>query len=103
MKKLLLTSALAVLCAFCVQMNASADIFNTINNIGGAVHSINSAARGTMSTYEYGNRFLDRRQERLDRKRAEKSYSDDAEAEYYRTLQETQKLKNQNNNMNYEL
>ena len=51
-----------------------------------------------MSTIEYGQRFQDRQQDRQDRKRAEKSYNATAEAEYYKTLQETRELQKYNNN-----
>ena len=50
-----------------------------------------------MSTVEYAQRFTDRQQDRKDRKRAEKEYNAAAEAEYYRTLYETQQLKQQGN------
>ena len=45
-----------------------------------------------MSTVEYAQRFTDRQQDRKDRKRAEKEYNENAEAEYYKTIQETRAL-----------
>lgn len=71
------------------------DVLNTVNTASRTINSVNSAGRGTMSTVEYAQRFTDRQQDRKDRKRAEKEYNASAEDEYYRTLQETQQLKQQ--------
>lgn len=84
---------------------ANADFMNVLNNINrtsNTINSVNRAGRGTMSTVEYAQRFTDRQQDRQDRKRAEKDYNANAEAEYYKTLQETQELRSQyynNNNL----
>ncbi len=69
------------------------DVLNVINSTANTVNSVNRAGRGTMSTVEYTQRFTDRQQDRQDRKRAEKSYNESAEQEYYRTIQETQSLR----------
>lgn len=69
------------------------DVLRVINSTSNTINSVNRAGRGTMSTVEYSQRFLDRQQDRKDRKRAEKEYNANAEAEYYRTLQETQQIK----------
>lgn len=71
------------------------DVLNTINRTSYTINSVNKAGRGTMSTIEYAQRFTDRQQDRQDRKRAEKDYNANAQDEYYRTLQETQRLRNQ--------
>ena len=71
------------------------EVVNTINATGRAINSINSAARGTMSTVEYGQRFQDRQQDRQDYKRVQKGYNETAQEEYYRTLQETRMLQQQ--------
>lgn len=100
MKKVIFTVGLVILLSMVQNQSANADIYgftNAINAVGGAINAVNTSTRYTMSTYEYANRFLDRRQERLDRKRAEKEYSQDAKAEYYKTLQEAQKLESQTN------
>ena len=95
---------MVIACAVCVStiigfnMQAKADYFSVLRTIGGtasAINSVNSASRGTMSTVEYAQRFTDRQQDRKDRKRAEKEYNENAEQEYYRTLQETQNLRQQ--------
>ena len=106
-KKIVSIAVLAVCMTCCVgfNMQANASYWGVLNNISQTAHtinSINSAGRGTMSTVEYAQRFTDRQQDRQDRKRAEKSYNENAEQEYYRTLQETQSLRNQyyyNNNL----
>ena len=87
-----------------VNMPAKADFMNVLNTISNTAHtinSVNSAGRGTMSTVEAAQRFQDRQQDRQDRKRAEKSYNESAEQEYYRTLQETQSLQSQYRFKNY--
>lgn len=105
MKKLTFYFSVAALfCLLGLPNVASAgvlDFANSINAIGGAVNSINHATRGTMSTIEYSQRFSDRRQERRDRKSVEAQYNNDTEAEYYRTIQETQQLeqRSQQNNL----
>ncbi len=95
---------MVITCAFCLSafigfnMQAKADYFSVLRTIGSTastINSVNSAGRGTMSTIEYAQRFTDRQQDRKDRKRAEKEYNQNAEEEYYRTLQETQSLRNQ--------
>ena len=73
------------------------DVLNVIYQTSNTINSVNRAGRGTMSTIEYGQRFQDRQQDRQDRKRAEKSYNASAEAEYYRTLQETRELQQRSN------
>lgn len=74
------------------------DVLHVINQTSNTINTVNRAGRGTMSTIEYGQRFQDRQQDRQDRKRAEKSYNASAEAEYYKTLQETRELQKYNNN-----
>ncbi len=74
------------------------DVLRVISQTSNTINSVNRAGRGTMSTIEYGQRFQDRQQDRQDRKRAEKSYNASAEAEYYRTLQETRELQQRSNN-----
>lgn len=81
---------------FEAQANFS-DVLHVINQTSNTINSVNRAGRGTMSTIEYGQRFQDRQQDRQDRKRAEKSYNATAEAEYYRTLQETRELQQRSN------
>ena len=76
------------------------DVLGTINNTSRTINTVNRAGKSTMSTVEYAQRFTDRQQDRKDRKRAEKEYNANAEAEYYRTLQETQELKQQYNGSN---
>ena len=71
------------------------EVVNTINATGRAINSINSAARGTMSTVEYGQRFQDRQQDRQDYKRVHMGYNETAQEEYYKTLQETRMLQQQ--------
>ena len=73
------------------------EVLNTISATGRTINTVNSAARGTMSTVEYGQRFQDRQQDRQDYKRAQKSYNASAQDEYYRTLQETRMLEQQYN------
>ncbi len=73
------------------------DVLNVINQTSYTVNSVGRATRGTLSTVEYGQRFQDRQQDRYDRKRAEKSYNQSAEQEYYKTLQETKQLNNMQN------
>ncbi len=86
---------LTFLIGFDMQAKASyLDVINTISRTAETVNSVNRGARGTMSTIEASQRFTDRQQDRKDRKRAEKSYNETAEQEYYRTLQETRDLNN---------
>lgn len=97
-RRQLVLTAVAVLSASIMmggsQANASYfDVINAISNTAYTINSVNSAARGTMSTVEYSQRFQDRQQDRKDRKRSEKEYNENAEQEYYRTLQETQALR----------
>jgi hypothetical protein len=99
-RKLVMVTACAVCVSFAAgfNMQAKADYFSVLRTIGGtasAINSVNSASRGTMSTVEYAQRFTDRQQDRKDRKRAEKEYNENAEQEYYRTLQETESLRQQ--------
>lgn len=90
--------ALSFIVGFNMQAKADfLEVLNTINATSRTINSVNSAGRGTMSTVEYAQRFTDRQQDRKDRKRAEKEYNAAAEAEYYRTLYETQQLKQQGN------
>ena len=96
-------SMLAFTGVICIQQEAQAnfmDVLNTVNSVSNTINSVNRAGRGTMSTVEYAQRFQDRQQDRQDRKRVEKSYNASAEEEYYRTLQETQMLKQQYYNSN---
>ena len=95
MKKLIILCAFVCLCSMSISSTAQAgylDVLNAINATGNTINTINRTSKGTMSTIEYSQRFTDRQQDRKDRKAAEKEYNDDAEAEYYRTLQETQQL-----------
>ena len=88
-----------------VNIEAKADYLGVLYNIGATantINSINRSARSTMSTIEYSQRFTDRQQERKDLKRAEKSYNESAEAEYYKTIQETQALNREYSNMQYD-
>ena len=85
--------ALSFIVGFNMQAKADfLEVLNTINATSRTINSVNSAGRGTMSTVEYAQRFTDRQQDRKDRKRAEKEYNENAEAEYYRTIQETRAL-----------
>ena len=84
---------------------AKADYLGVLYNIGATantINSINRGARSTMSTIEYSQRFTDRQQERKDLKRAEKSYNESAEAEYYKTIQETQALNREYSQLQYD-
>lgn len=93
--------ALSFAIGFNMQANASfSDVLHTVNSASRTINSVNSAGRSTMSTVEYAQRFTDRQQERKDRKRAEKEYNASAEEEYYRTIQETQQLRQQYTNQN---
>ncbi|MBQ4078208.1 hypothetical protein IJD15_03410 [bacterium] len=92
---------MGIFCAVCLSciigfnIKAEADfldVLHTINSTSNTINSVNRAGRGTMSTVEYAQRFTDRQQDRKDRKRAEKEYNENAEAEYYRTIQETRAL-----------
>lgn len=100
-RKFMFACTATVLCAatmFVFAQEAKAgfmDVLNTINATSNTINSVNRAGRGTMSTVEYAQRFQDRQQDRQDRKRAEKDYNENAEQEYYKTLQETQMLKQQ--------
>ncbi|MBQ9246427.1 hypothetical protein IJ182_09195 [bacterium] len=100
MKKLfaLIAGALCLSFFIGIDMQAQADFINVLNNISRTaetVNSVNRAGRGTMSTIESAQRFTDRQQDRKDEKRAQKEYNANAEQEYYRTLQETQALRQQ--------
>ena len=92
----------AIFCFMSVTPKAQAssimEIFSIINAAGTAINSVSGATRSAMSTFEMGQRVTDRTQERGDKKRAEKAYSDDTEEEYYRTLEETQTLQNRMKN-----
>ncbi len=105
-KRTLLACVLSVaVLSFIIGINLEAqakfsDVLHVINQTSNTINSVNRAGRGTMSTIEYGQRFQDRQQDRQDRKRAEKSYNASAEAEYYKTLQETQALKKYSNDNN---
>jgi len=82
------------------------EVLNTINATGHTINTLNRATRGTLSTVEYSQRFQDRQQDRQDYKRVQKSYNEDAQEEYYKTLQETKMLEaqyNSNNMLNVEL
>ena len=94
MRKLFIVFAFAMLTTTIAQASFM-EVVNTINATGRAINSINSAARGTMSTVEYGQRFQDRQQDRQDYKRVQKSYNETAQDEYYKTLQETKMLEQQ--------
>ena len=104
MRKRTIACLLSILTlAFIIGINTQAqasygDVLRVINQTSNTINSVNRAGRGTMSTIEYGQRFQDRQQDRQDRKRAEKSYNETAEAEYYRTLQETRELQEHSNN-----
>ena len=106
-KKLFVAVIFAMCLSYFIGFNlpAKADylsVLNTISSTANTINSVNRAGRGTMSTVEATQRFTDRQQDRQDRKRAEKSYNASAEEDYYRTLQETQALRNQyyyNNNL----
>lgn len=105
MKRKMLVIGLLAAFMICLGYNEKAqasfgDVLNVINATGRTINTVNSAGRSTMSTIEFGQRFQDRQQDRQDRKRAEKSYNANAEAEYYRTLQETQELKRYGYNNN---
>ena len=105
MKKFFTYLIFAVSVGFLVNLNLVSeasfmDVLDTINTTSRTINSVNRAAKGTMSTVEYSQRFTDRQQDRKDRKRAEKDYNSNAEAEYYRTLQETQQLNQQYNGSN---
>ena len=76
------------------------EVLDTINATGRAINSINSATRGTLSTVEYSQRFQDRQQDRQDYKRVQKDYNENAQEEYYKTLQETRMLEQQYNSSN---
>ena len=78
------------------------DVLYNISTTANTINSINRGARSTMSTIEYSQRFTDRQQDRKDLKRAEKSYNESAEAEYYRTMQETQALNREYSQMRYD-
>ena len=78
-----------------VKADSVYDVLNVINSTGYTIRNVNNTGRSTMSTVEYAQRFTDRRQERLDEKRAQKEYSQDAEEEYYKTLEETRQLQQQ--------
>lgn len=94
MRKLFVLVACAMLFTTTAQASFM-EVVNTINATGRAINSINSAARGTMSTVEYGQRFQDRQQDRQDYKRVQKGYNETAQEEYYKTLQETRMLQQQ--------
>ena len=94
MRKLFIMLAFAMLTTTVAQASFM-EVVNTINATGRAINSINSAARGTMSTVEYGQRFQDRQQDRQDYKRVQKGYNETAQEEYYKTLQETKMLEQQ--------
>jgi sensor histidine kinase YesM len=94
MRKLFIMLAFAMLTTTIAQASFM-EVVNTINATGRAINSINSAARGTMSTVEYGQRFQDRQQDRQDYKRVQKGYNETAQEEYYKTLQETKMLEQQ--------
>lgn len=96
MKKSICLFAIGVFALTNINLAAYAsyfDVINSISNTAYTINSINSAARGTMSTVEYSQRFTDRQQDRKDRKRSEKEYNEFAQSEYYKTLQETQALR----------
>ena len=101
---------MGIICAVCIScfigfnLKAEADFFEVLDNINrtsNTITNVNRASRNTLNTVEYAQRFTDRQQDRQDRKRAEKDYNETAEAEYYKTIQETQLLKQQyyNNNL----
>ena len=88
-----------------LNLEAKAGYLDVLYNIGttaNTINAVNRGARSTMSTIEYSQRFTDRQQDRKDLKRAEKSYNESAEAEYYKTIQETQALNRQYSNMQYD-
>ena len=90
--------ALVFACNLFAIANASfMEVLNTINATSRTINSVNSATRGTLSTVEYSQRFQDRQQDRQDYKRAQKSYNQSAQEEYYRTIQETKMLESQYN------
>ena len=105
----LITTFVLLFGIFTTGMNtANASYFEVLSNIGSTartINSVNSAARGTLSTIEFSQRFEDRQQDRRDRKRTEKEYNQNAEQEYYKTLQETEALRNQfyRNSLNTDL
>jgi len=92
----LFAMVLAFIVGFNMEVKASfLDVLDTVNSTARTITNVNRAGKSTMSTIESAQRFTDRQQDRKDLKRAEKEYNESAEAEYYRTLQETQQLKQQ--------
>jgi len=86
-------------------LQAKADYLSVLYNIGrtaDTINSVNRGTRGTLSTIEAAQRFQDRQQDIYDRKRVEKSYNESAEAEYYKTIQETQALNRQYSQYQYD-
>ncbi len=102
MKKIFMNTLIALFVSLVIGTynTAKANFMTVVDNINrtsNAISSVNQAGRGIFGSFEFFQRFKDRRQERREQKQAEKNYNASIQQEYYKTLYEVQELEQRYN------